>query len=263
MAVAAPLRAAVRDPEAVAVHRHGVDLALFAPGDRAAARAALELPDGAPILLVPARLAPVKGHLDLLAALTTVRREFPALEVICLGEGRLRTTLERRVREAGLEGALHLVGRRDDVVPWLAACDAVCLPSHVEGLPLALIEAAAAGRAAVATAVGGVPEVVVDGRSGLLVPPRDPAALARALSALLRDAPGREAMAAAARRRAERYFDERVAMRHLEDRLATWLAPLGVDVPAGGRASSAATCDEPVDDSAVFPAPAKDTAASP
>jgi glycosyltransferase involved in cell wall biosynthesis len=218
--------------DAVALVRHGVDLSCYAPGDSHAARIALGLPADRPIVLLPARLSPIKGHMDLLAALPLLLAHVPDVLVLCCGEGPLRATLPAVASSAGLAGAVRFVGRRDDLPLWLAACDLVCLPSHDEGLPLALLEAHAAGRAVVASAVGGVPEVVAEGRTGLLVPPRNPGALATALATVLGDSTMRRAMGQAARARAAARFDERVAVRGLEDRLAAWLAARGVAVPA-------------------------------
>jgi hypothetical protein len=116
---------------------------------------------------------------------------------------------------AHLADTVHFTGHREDMPLWLAAADIVLLPSRVEGRPLALLEAHAAGRPVVATRVGGVGEIVVDGQTGLLVPPRDPAQLATAIVHLLTDDATREVMGRASRIRAIAHFDHRRAIRRL------------------------------------------------
>jgi glycosyltransferase involved in cell wall biosynthesis len=108
------------------------------------------------------------------------------------GDGPARGELEAAARAAGLGERARFLGARDDKARLLAACDVFCLPSRHEGLGVAALEAMAAGRAVVATRVGGLGEAVVDGRTGLLVPPDDPLALAEALARVLGDRELRE-----------------------------------------------------------------------
>jgi glycosyltransferase involved in cell wall biosynthesis len=114
------------------------------------------------------------------------------------GDGPTREALGRITRSLGLEDRVHFLGRRADVFPLMRLADAIALPSRREGHPLALLEAMALGKAVVACAVGGVPESVRDGETGLLVPSDDPAALARALARLRDDAALRGRLGAAA-----------------------------------------------------------------
>ncbi len=230
-ATAAALRADGAPAADIALVPHGVDLLRFAPRDRATARADLELERDRPIVLVPARLDPVKGHADLLAALPALRERVPDVLVVCVGDGPLRRTLPALARAAGLAEAVRFVGHRKDMPRWLAACDLVCLPSRAEGLSLALLEAHAAGRASIASAVGGIPEVIVDRKTGLLVPPRSSALLASALASLLEHPDGCAVLARAARQRAEAHFSADTSARRLEDALAGWLAAAGRPVP--------------------------------
>jgi glycosyltransferase involved in cell wall biosynthesis len=132
------------------------------------------------------------------------------------GDGPDRAGIEAAIRHDG--GApVELLGERDDVPELLAAADVFVLPSRSEGMPLSVLEAMAAGVPVVASAVGGVPELVVDGVTGVLVPPGDAAALAAALARLAGDAAERERMGAAARRRAEAEFGiEACRRRHLD-----------------------------------------------
>jgi glycosyltransferase involved in cell wall biosynthesis len=150
-----------------------------------------------------ARLAPQKDHRTLIQAARLV----PEAEFLVAGDGELREELERQAEGS----SVRFLGARADVPELLASFDVFAFPSLFEGLCLAVIEAQAAGVPVVATPVGGIRETVVDGETGLLVPPRDPAALATAIRRLLQDRPAAEAMAAEAKRRArERFSVERV-----------------------------------------------------
>jgi glycosyltransferase involved in cell wall biosynthesis len=162
-------------------------------------RRSLGFGDDDPVLVVIGRLEPQKGHRVLLEALPPIRREFPGVRVVFVGEGGLRTELEQHVAGSGLADVVRFVGQQSNVVDWLALADVTVLPSFYEGLPLAAIEALAAGRPMVATAVDGTPEVVVDGATGLTVPPGDPTQLARAICRLLGDPSLGEKLALAGR----------------------------------------------------------------
>jgi glycosyltransferase involved in cell wall biosynthesis len=123
--------------------------------------------------------------------------------------------------------AVTFTGVRADVPKILAALDLFVLPSLWEGMPNAVLEAMAAGLPVVATAVGGTPEVVMDGVTGLLVPPQDPSALAQAIERLLRDPDLRRTMGRAGRRRVEQHFDVRETVRQVEDLYETLLREKG------------------------------------
>jgi len=140
-----------------------------------------------PILVVIGRLEPQKGHSVMLQALAVLRPQFPRVRLVCVGEGALRESLKMQAAALQLVDAVYFVGYQRDVPDWLRLADVVVLPSLFEGLPLVTIEALAARRPLVATAVDGTPEVVVDGHTGLTVPPADPQALADAIACLLRD----------------------------------------------------------------------------
>ena len=173
----------------VVVIHNGIDLGRFSPAHNAPVGMArgLGFADDDPVLVVLARLDPQKGHSTLLKALPSVRREFPKLRVVCVGEGALRSMIEQQTRESGLQESVRFVGYQSNPADWLALADFTVLPSHFEGLPIAAIESLAMGKAMVATSVDGTPEVVVDGKTGLTVPPGDPAALAEAICRLLCD----------------------------------------------------------------------------
>ncbi len=138
-----------------------------------------------PVLAVLGRLEPQKGHWVLLEALAALRRKFPNVRLVCLGEGSLRSELERRAQQLGLVGSVRFVGYRSNVADWLAMADLTVLPSFYEGLPLVAIESLAAARPVVASAVDGTPEVIVDGKTGLTVPPGDARRLGEAIGRLL------------------------------------------------------------------------------
>jgi glycosyltransferase involved in cell wall biosynthesis len=144
--------------------------------------------DGPPLVGEIARLCAVKGQRELIQAL----RSLPDVQALLVGEdleagGEYRELLEREARAAGVADRVELAGYRADVPAILDRLDVVVLPSWLEGMPLVLLEAMAHARPVVATPVGGTPEVVVDGETGLLVPPRDPEALAGAIRRLIED----------------------------------------------------------------------------
>lgn len=154
---------------------------------REATRRELGVADGEPLVLCVSRLEPEKGLSELVDALPALSAAAPAVRVAVAGSGRAETGLRERIAQLGVGGRIELLGRRSDIGALLAAADAFCLPSRHEGLPLSLLEAMRAGLPCVVTAVGGIPDVVVDGESGLLVPPSDPAALAGALARVAGD----------------------------------------------------------------------------
>jgi glycosyltransferase involved in cell wall biosynthesis len=194
----------------IVVIHNGCDLRRFDPRHRVpdGLRASLGFEDSDPVLVVIGRLEPQKGHRVLLDALPLVMREFPAMRLVCVGEGALRAELEAKSAALGLANAVRFVGQQANVPDWLALADVAVLPSLYEGLPLAAIETLAAQRAMVATAVDGTPEVIVDDQTGLLVPPEDAGALAGALCRLLRDPALRASLASAGRERVAQHFSE-------------------------------------------------------
>ncbi|HEU4731400.1 MAG TPA: glycosyltransferase family 4 protein [Kofleriaceae bacterium] len=168
--------------ERIAVVMNGVDPELFQVRDRAAARRALGLGPG-PLALYVGNLKPEKGVLGLARAWRRVAAELPDAELAIVGGGPLRGELEAALPErARLHGAKPL----SEIPSWMAACDVLVLPSHVEGTPNVVLEAFASGRRVVACAVGGVPDLVTSPTLGALVTPRDPDALAAALTGALR-----------------------------------------------------------------------------
>lgn len=207
----------------VVVIQNGCDLTRFDPSRVVPAGVKRSLGFGVddPVLVVIARLERQKGHRVLLEALPAVHRQFERARVVCVGDGALRGELEREVANLGLAGSVRFVGYQSDVTDWLALADVVVLPSFFEGLPLVTIEALAAARPVVATAVDGTPEVVVDGKTGLTVPPGDSTRLAGAICRLLGNGELRRALGRAGRRWVEAHFSaERQIQRTQEFYLA-------------------------------------------
>lgn len=139
------------------------------------------------IVLVGNMHTDVKGHPTLIAAAPEVVSHFPQARFVLVGDGEKRKDFEAAAQSAGVAANCMFLGRRNDVADILAACDMAVLPSAAEGMPNAVLEYMAAGLPVIATAVGGNLEVIAEGANGLLLPPGDAAALARALSRLLSD----------------------------------------------------------------------------
>jgi teichuronic acid biosynthesis glycosyltransferase TuaC len=182
----------VADASRIRAIPNGCDASIFHPQSRSAARAALGIDDDAELVAYVGRLVPEKGLRELVDAMAALAPQRPKLQLALIGEGPMRAELDARVAaESGLR--THLPGAQGphDVARWMAASNAVTLPSYSEGHPNVLVEALACGRPVVSTPVGGVPEVV-DAESGLLVAVRDSAALAAGLREAL-DRPWDEA----------------------------------------------------------------------
>jgi len=184
------------------------------PAPRADFLAEFGLPADAVTIGVVAQLVPRKGHVVLLEAAQGLG---PEVRIIFFGEGAGRGELEAKVAAAGLGGVVTFAGHRDDLPRWMGNLDLVVHPATMEGLGVALLQAAAAGVPVVASAVGGIPEAVVDGLTGRLVPPRDAVALRGAIIELLADKEQRRALGRAARARVMAEFDVAAMVeRHIE-----------------------------------------------
>jgi glycosyltransferase involved in cell wall biosynthesis len=183
----------------ITVIQNGCDLSRFNREHRApqGMKVSLGFAGDNPVLLLIGRLEPQKGHTVMLQAMPAILREFPNARLLCLGDGALRSELERQIASLGISQSVRMLGYQPNVPDWLALADVVVLPSFFEGLPLVAIEALAAEKPVVATAVDGTPEVIMDGRTGLLVGPGDAASLADAICRMLRDAGLRQTLASA------------------------------------------------------------------
>jgi glycosyltransferase involved in cell wall biosynthesis len=180
---------------------NGVEIVTPDPDAAARVRRDLGVPLDVPLVGVVARMEPEKGHPTLLEAWPLVRRHVPDARLVIVGEGSRQAALQRHARRLGLlaDPAVVFTGRRDDVNAIVAALDVAVLPSYREAQGVSLLEAMGMARPIVASRVGGIPEVVDDGVSGLLVPPRDRAALADALVRVLTDEALAERLGSAAR----------------------------------------------------------------
>jgi sugar transferase (PEP-CTERM/EpsH1 system associated) len=194
-------------PEKVKVVRNGVDATRFTPllqRDRVREQHGYGAADL--IFGCVGRLTPIKDHRGLLEAFHAVATRHPHSRLIVVGDGSERPVLEEEVRRRGLADRVRLVGHCDDVTPWLGIMDVFVHPSLMEGMSNAVLEAMAVALPVVATAVGGTPEMVEHGVTGLLVPPATPDALIGAMMSYCGNDQVRVEHGAAGRERAEAHF---------------------------------------------------------
>jgi glycosyltransferase involved in cell wall biosynthesis len=192
---------------------NGVDPSAFpSQPNRQKVRQELGITQG-PVLVMIARLTEAKGHRYLLQALPCLLETWPQLCCVFVGEGELHESLHRMAIDLGVERPCRFVGVREDIADILAAADVVVLPSLSEGFPFVLLEALAMGCPVVASRVNGVPELIEDHKTGLLVPARDPHALAMAIQEVLSDPIAASKMGAAGRAVVQQRFtvDQMVA----------------------------------------------------
>jgi glycosyltransferase involved in cell wall biosynthesis len=192
---------------------HGIDLGALrsAAAHRGRLRAEIGASESDVVVATVANYRAQKAYPNLFAAARRVLDRCPSARFVSVGQGPLRTSIEAEHARLRLGDRFVLLGRRDDVPAVLAAADVFVLASNFEGLPVALMEATAAGLPVIATAVGGVPEVITHGVEGLLVPAQEPHALAAAIEQLVADGHLRATLAAAARRRGDDFDIARVA----------------------------------------------------
>jgi glycosyltransferase involved in cell wall biosynthesis len=189
------------------------------PSRQGDVRAELGIPATAPVIGTVSVIRHEKALEVFVDAAGLLREDFPGLRALIAADGpaEARTALEARIAERGLEDVVLLLGRRPDVPDVVAAFDLAVICSDFEGCPLSVIEYMAAGKAVVATRVGGLPALVEEDVSGLLVPPRNAEALAGAVGRLLRDPERRARMGEAGRERQQREYDETVMLRRFEE----------------------------------------------
>jgi len=204
-------------PGATETVPNGIDVDAYAAADAAGVRASLGIDVGIPVIGIVARLAPEKDHKLLLEAMATLRRSIDPVVLLVIGGGELRVELEARAAELALDGCVRFLGMRSDVSELLAALDVFVLSSRTEGMSVTLLEAMAAARPIVATDVGGNAEVVRDGDTGLIVPPGDATALAKALASILRDPGAARRMGERGRERVVADFSVKVMAKRYED----------------------------------------------
>jgi len=178
----------------------GVDLEKFHPQPGGLIQKELGLPPGAALVGMISVLRSWKGHDDFLGAIAQIRDSYPEVHFVIAGGGPGREYLEKRIRETGLEKSITLLGYREDIPAVLASLSILVLASTAhEGVPQIILQAQAMGRPVIGTTVGGIPEVIRDGETGLLVPPHAPDALAAALKRYLDDPAAALALGARAR----------------------------------------------------------------
>jgi len=223
-------------PEQITVVPLGLELEPFARAHehRGELRRELGVDRATPLVGIVARLVPIKAHEVFLAAAARVAQSVPACRFVVVGDGERRDELVALAERSGLSARCHFLGWRADLARINADLDVAMITSRNEGSPVALIEAMAAGLPVVATAVGGVPDLVADGTHGHLVPLDDAAGLAAATVALLRDPARRRAFGAAGR--------DLVLARHGAERLVSEIDDI-YRAELGGRRDAASRRD--------------------
>lgn len=179
---------------------NGIDMARYSGGDKAECRSRLNVNQDTLVLTIVATLFPYKGHADLIEALGHISDRLPedwSLLVAGRDQGKIELNLRSRARDLSIEHHIHWLGEQAAIPELLCASDIGLLCSHEEGSPNAVIEGMASGLPMIATAVGGCPELITDGETGLLVPPQDPQALGAAILDLAQDPQKRQRLGSA------------------------------------------------------------------
>lgn len=196
---------------------NGIDCGRFlAPPQGRNLRRELGIPASAAVAITVARLVPQKGIDLLIAAAAKVVAAHPEAYFLIVGDGPLRATIEAEIERLNVRGNVLLLGERTDIPALLHSADLFALPSVAEGLPIAILEAMAAGKPVVATDVDGNPEAVLEGDTGLIVRSRDPEEMADALARLIVDRTLRERLGRAGRARVEQRFSARQMVDEVE-----------------------------------------------
>jgi len=205
----------------ITVIHNGVDVKRYGHlVDKTRVQSQLGLGDNARLIAVVGTLGEPKGHRYLVEAMATVAPQYPDVHVLFIGDGHLKEELQAQVESLNLGQWVHFLGNRHDVPDLLAASELFVLPSLWEGLSMALLEAMAAGKPIVATAVSGTTQVMIPGETGLVVPPRDSRALAEAIIQLLSNPAQAQMMGQAARQHvkmnfsAQKQADEHLVLYH-------------------------------------------------
>ena len=212
----------------------GLDLApLFdVSAQRGVLRRELGVALDAPLVGIVGRLFPIKNHALFLDAAARLLAEQPDARFVIVGDGALRGELEARAEQPDLAGRVYFTGWRHDLATIYADLDVLAVSSRNEGTPVSAIEAMAAGCAVVATRVGGLPDLIADGRTGTLVPADDPTALSSAIGQTLTDPVGSRTIRAAARADVEHRF---MATRLVDEMKALYLHLLAAKGVAWGE----------------------------
>lgn len=201
----------------ISVIYNGLELEDSSQKEASRIRRNLDIRDDLFLLLTIASLEPKKGHIFLFEALSMLKKEGCRFKLLVVGHGREKERLERKIANLGLENEVVLMGKRDDIQEILVASDAFVLPSIWEGLPNALLEAMAAGLPVIATRVGGIPEVITDSETGLLVETKDSNALAKAIERIAKEDGFSRRLAQNARDCVRRNFDIKKTVEQTEE----------------------------------------------
>jgi glycosyltransferase involved in cell wall biosynthesis len=217
----------------IRVIHNGVDPYQFRVREsQTVARQALGLPVGIPVIGCIGRLELIKGHSYLVDAMIQIRARLPQAVLLVVGAGTAQAALREQVRKRGLSGVVLVVGGQQDIRPFLQAMDLFVLPSLDEGFGIALLEAMAMELPIVASNVGGIPEVVDNGKTGVLVSPRDSDALAQAIVALLKHEEKRHRMGMLGRERVLSRFTAQHSASQLEALYESLLRAKGIRLSA-------------------------------
>ncbi len=200
----------------ITVAYSGVDLTRVIPPASAASLASLGVKNGAPLVVMVAALVGHKDPVTFVRAIDFARRTVPGIQALMVGEGELRGDVEREIAALGLGDSVHLAGYRTDADSLMANADVVALSSSDDGIGGVVIDAMSFGKPVAATVAGGIPEAVVNGETGLLVPVGDAGALGAAIARLLTDRELAQRMGANGIRRAPLFSIDNTVDRTLE-----------------------------------------------
>lgn len=205
------------EPQKTLTIHNGVDLARFTPQIEVAGQNEnLDIKDDEFVIGAIGRLVAFKGFTYLLKAAKIIYSQQPKFKLVIVGGGELKQPLKQQAQELGIADKVIFTGRQDNVLPFLASFELVVMSSITEGLPIVSLEAMAMGKAVVASRVGGIPEVVEERVTGLLVPPKDPSALAQAIITLMENPELRKSLGQAGRARVEEFF----SLQHMYEQTA-------------------------------------------
>ena len=201
----------VAEPEKIIAIPLGLDLKPFigSNADPNELRVEFSVPEQTKLVGIVARLVPVKNHVCFLEAARLVLKRYDDVRFMIIGDGELRGTLEQKARDLGMEDRVIFMGFQHNLQKIYAGLDIVALSSYNEGLPVALIEAMAAGKPVISSDVGGVVDLILDGNNGLLVPSNEPESLAEATLYLLEHPERRKMMGEAGREKVYPHFDKK------------------------------------------------------
>jgi len=216
----------IAEPEKTIAIPLGLDLKPFInlDTDPNEVRREFSVPEETKLVGIVARLVPIKNHVCFLEAARLILARYDNVRFMIVGDGEMRSTLEQKARDLGIEARVIFMGFQYNLQKIYAGLDIVALSSYNEGLPVALIEAMAAGKPVISTDVGGVVDLILDGDNGLLVPSNDPKSLAEATLYLLEHPERRKMMGAAGRKKVYPHFDKKRLVEDIDNLYENLLA---------------------------------------